>query len=88
MQQVRCPRCGQSYWQGTPHVCPPQPQPQPPQQLPPRYMDWRVNFLLNFGVFFAICWIIGMAVIVFGLLAWGAAFLALLQAVSRASGGP
>lgn len=30
MHQVRCPRCGQSYWQGQRHVCPPQSRPQQP----------------------------------------------------------
>lgn len=85
MQQVRCPRCGQSYWQGTPHVCPPKPT--PPLPPPARYADWRVNFLLNFGVVVAVCWIIGMACLLLGAVFTGVTFISLLQAAGQAARG-
>ena len=46
MHQIQCPKCGQYYWQGQHHVCPPHIRP----MVAPLQRDWRMSFLLNIGV--------------------------------------
>ena len=90
MHQVRCPRCGQSYWQGQRHVCPPQSRPQQPprKRQTPRYADWRVNFLLNFGVYLAICIIIGQVLMLYGVWRWWEGIVAFMDWLSGLASGP
>ena len=84
MHQIQCPKCGQYYWQGQHHVCPPQPR---PPTTPARSADWRISFLLNIGVVVAVCWIIGMACLLLGAVFTGVTFITLLQAAGQAARG-
>ena len=46
----KCPRCGQCYYDGTPHQCPPPPSPPPPPRSPAANDDVYLLYAVLLGL--------------------------------------
>ncbi|GEM_PF-2341542 len=60
----------------------------PRKRQTPRYADWRINFLLNFGVYFVITFTLIQLLTLVGVLIWGQGFVAFMDWLSGLASGP